>query len=260
MFQNLFAFGDIDGTQFSAKLQHPLGVAFNARENSVYVTDTYNHKIKKIDVATSTLTTCKINDTAGNLKQFNEPADVCLNPAGTKLYVADTNNHLVEIVDLATMASTSLKLKTERAEKQQRYENDANGALIRYPNTIKIKPQGGVIHLHVILVNGVETTFTKDAPQKWQIHLPNSSWTAAELNGCVMPTEQFQLTVNVPGIENSQAEETVRLSYRLMLCANDICFPKVFTINFTVAYSNEGLENITEILQPVITRDSVVFL
>lgn len=244
-----------------AKLQHPLGVVYNARDNTVYVADTYNHKIKKIDVSTSTLTTCKINDTAGgNAKQFNEPAGLCLNPGGTILYVADTNNHLIEVVDLVTMASTPLKLTAQSAETQQRYENDANGALIMYPNTIKIKPQGGVIHLHVILMHGVDTTFTEDAPQKWQMHLPNSSWTAVELSGCVKPGEQFELTVNVPGIENSQAEETVRLSYRLMLCAHDVCFPKVFTISFTVAYSNEGLENITEILQPIITRDSVVFL
>lgn len=46
---NLHAYGDIDGTNEAAKLQHPLGVSFIPEKNVVAVTDTYNHKIKVID-------------------------------------------------------------------------------------------------------------------------------------------------------------------------------------------------------------------
>lgn len=47
--KNLHAYGDEDGAQLNAKLQHPLGVHFIPEKNVVLVADTYNHKIKVID-------------------------------------------------------------------------------------------------------------------------------------------------------------------------------------------------------------------
>lgn len=46
---NLFAFGDVDGAGISAKLQHPLGVAWDEKRHLLYVADSYNHKIKVVD-------------------------------------------------------------------------------------------------------------------------------------------------------------------------------------------------------------------
>lgn len=42
---NLFAFGDADGVGIKAKLQHPLGVAWDNKRNLLYVADSYNHKV-----------------------------------------------------------------------------------------------------------------------------------------------------------------------------------------------------------------------
>lgn len=47
---NLHDFGDVDGKQYSAKLQHPLGVAWDPSRKLVYIADTYNHKIKQSEV------------------------------------------------------------------------------------------------------------------------------------------------------------------------------------------------------------------
>ena len=44
----LFDFGDVDGTGQDVRLQHPLGVAW--ADGKLYVADTYNNKIKVIDV------------------------------------------------------------------------------------------------------------------------------------------------------------------------------------------------------------------
>jgi len=44
--RSLFEFGDIDGVGGRARLQHPLGVVY--KNGSLYVADSYNHKIKKI--------------------------------------------------------------------------------------------------------------------------------------------------------------------------------------------------------------------
>ena len=44
--KGLFDFGDVDGDQKKARLQHALGVAYH--DGVVYVADTYNNKIKGI--------------------------------------------------------------------------------------------------------------------------------------------------------------------------------------------------------------------
>ena len=44
--RDLFDFGDEEGRGHQAKLQHPLGVHYCKANNTLYVADTYNHKIK----------------------------------------------------------------------------------------------------------------------------------------------------------------------------------------------------------------------
>ena len=41
--RDLFAFGDVDGKGSKARLQHPMGVC--VREDSLYIADTFNHKV-----------------------------------------------------------------------------------------------------------------------------------------------------------------------------------------------------------------------
>ena len=47
---DLFAFGDKEGSGHSAKLQHPLGVHYCPANQTLYVADTYNHKIKVMNL------------------------------------------------------------------------------------------------------------------------------------------------------------------------------------------------------------------
>jgi sugar lactone lactonase YvrE len=100
----LFDFGDVDGTGRDVRLQHPLGVAW--RRGKLYVADTYNNKIKVIDVDARTCRTIagsgaagKADAAEGRAATFNEPAGI--SAAGDKLYVADTNNHAIRLVELA---------------------------------------------------------------------------------------------------------------------------------------------------------------
>ena len=54
--EGLFEYGDQDGTGAAkVRLQHPLGIDYH--NQVLYIADTYNHKIKKIDPATATVTT-----------------------------------------------------------------------------------------------------------------------------------------------------------------------------------------------------------
>jgi DNA-binding beta-propeller fold protein YncE len=100
----LFDFGDEDGRGRDVRLQHPLGVA--CWDGKLYVADTYNNKIKVINVADQSCTTVAGSRAAGKddaaegvRASFNEPGGI--SAAGGKLYVADTNNHAIRVVELS---------------------------------------------------------------------------------------------------------------------------------------------------------------
>jgi DNA-binding beta-propeller fold protein YncE len=101
--EGLFEFGDRDGVGAAAvRLQHPLGVA--CADGVVWVADTYNHKIKRLEPTTAECRTFAGNGEAGHRDgaareaRFSEPSAVSL--AGSRLYVADTNNHAIRVIAL----------------------------------------------------------------------------------------------------------------------------------------------------------------
>jgi thiol-disulfide isomerase/thioredoxin len=106
----LFSFGDVDGTGPEVRLQHPLGIAWH--EGTLYVADSYNHRIKQVDPEARTsrgyLGTGKAGR-GGDPAQFSEPAGLAV--AEGKLYIADTNNHAIRVADLATRVVTELPLE-----------------------------------------------------------------------------------------------------------------------------------------------------
>ena len=95
----LFTFGDVDGRLSKALLQHPLAVAY--ADGLVYVADTYNNKIKAINLGNSTIKTVAGDQQPGDTDdppRFNEPAGLSF--AEGKLYVADTNSHRICVIDV----------------------------------------------------------------------------------------------------------------------------------------------------------------
>ena len=111
--QGLFDYGDIDGVGDAVRLQHPLGVTY--LDGKLYVADTYNHKIKVLEIKareSKTYAGGRERGTADGdrLKaQFNEPGGI----SGTSeaLFVADTNNHLVRRIDLKSGKVSTVELK-----------------------------------------------------------------------------------------------------------------------------------------------------
>ncbi|HEV2707458.1 MAG TPA: thioredoxin-like domain-containing protein [Pyrinomonadaceae bacterium] len=108
---DLFEFGDRDGRGDDVRLQHPLGLA-SAEDGALLIADTYNHKIKRLDTRTRTVSTFlgtgKPGQSDGATPSFYEPGGLSL--ARGKLYVADTNNHAVRVIDLQTKQTSTLRL------------------------------------------------------------------------------------------------------------------------------------------------------
>jgi sugar lactone lactonase YvrE len=113
--KDLFEFGDVDGGPEAARLQHPLGVAWHAPTGLLYVADTYNNKIKRLDPRTRRIESWLGDgqaghaDGTGTAARFFEPAG--LSATTEALYIADTNNHAIRRADLATGAVTTVELK-----------------------------------------------------------------------------------------------------------------------------------------------------
>jgi thiol-disulfide isomerase/thioredoxin len=106
----LFGFGDKDGRADEVRLQHCLGVEY--AQNYLWVADTYNHKIKRIDHRGGACITMIGDGTAGLVDakglsaRFFEPSG--LSAIGSHLFVADTNNHVIRRVELDTLEVTTL--------------------------------------------------------------------------------------------------------------------------------------------------------
>ena len=100
--QGLFEFGDEDGAGADVRLQHPTGVAF--ADGVVYVADTYNHKVKKLDPTTGRVDTLFGSGEPGPTDGSFEEAELYepegLSILGSRLFVADTNDHVLRVADL----------------------------------------------------------------------------------------------------------------------------------------------------------------
>jgi sugar lactone lactonase YvrE len=110
---DLFEFGDRDGQADTVRLQHPLGVAVHS--GRVFIADTYNHKIKVLDLPSRSVVTFAGTGVSGHMDgpgdraQFHEPSGISV--AGNVLYVADTNNHAIRTIDVRTAAVSTLPIQ-----------------------------------------------------------------------------------------------------------------------------------------------------
>ncbi|KAK4424523.1 protein SUPPRESSOR OF QUENCHING 1, chloroplastic [Sesamum alatum] len=102
--ENLFKFGDHDGVGSEVLLQHPLGV-FCGNDGQIYLADSYNHKIKKLDIASRRVTTLAGTGKAGFKdgsaleSQLSEPSGL-VEAGNGRLFIADTNNSIIRVLDL----------------------------------------------------------------------------------------------------------------------------------------------------------------
>ncbi len=101
----LFDFGDIDGIGNKARIQHALGICFNDADGLIYITDTYNNKIKVVNPNTREVKTYSGTGLAGTRDgsgdaQFTEPSGLII--VSGKMFITDTNNHLLRVLDMTS--------------------------------------------------------------------------------------------------------------------------------------------------------------
>jgi DNA-binding beta-propeller fold protein YncE len=97
----LFDFGDRDGDNETARLQHPQGIAIHPN-GRLLVADTYNDAVKWVDPIARTSETF--------IRGFREPGGLAYHAGRELLYVADTNAHRIAVVDERTGVVSSLEI------------------------------------------------------------------------------------------------------------------------------------------------------
>ncbi|NOY06663.1 MAG: redoxin domain-containing protein [Chlorobi bacterium] len=102
-----------DGGLSEALFQHPSGVA--GRKSKLYITDSFNHAVRVIDLKRKTVRTLAggmepgFRDGRGRRSRFRNPQDISVH--GRFGWVADTDNHAIRRVDLRTGDVTTLRVR-----------------------------------------------------------------------------------------------------------------------------------------------------
>ncbi|XP_013133966.1 PREDICTED: NHL repeat-containing protein 2 [Papilio polytes] len=269
---NLFAFGDVDDIGVEAKLQHPLGVAYCEANKTLYVADTYNNKIKKVDIGPQKVTT--LNPTMIETSDpaiFNEPSGLSASADGKYLYIADTNNHSIKILNLAKNVCQEFKVRVP----DPKYTEPEN--LILYKNDLFIHKKCGnlIIHFNMNLeadqskegkAVGRAPQFTPGAPQNWHVWIKddnNKDVTLDEFDFVSGSRKGTKLPGRVEMKLKHQTDKThylLYLSFQTSLCDSSVCYSHFFTVRSTILVrdSVKPVESyrITCKVNPAMTRAS----
>ncbi len=99
--------GSVDDSALNSRFNIPWGVALDG--GALYVADTSNNTIRKVDVETGAVTTIAgtagvagATDSTESLAVFNGPTDVITDENGEFIYIVDTENHIIRSMNIST--------------------------------------------------------------------------------------------------------------------------------------------------------------
>ncbi|MEY3014725.1 MAG: hypothetical protein RIT45_3460, partial [Pseudomonadota bacterium] len=129
-----------DGTGTAASFYYPEGIAYHGASSTIYVADTYNHRIRKIE-ANATVKVFAGNGSAtykdgtGTAASFYYPRGIAVDGKG-RVWVADSYNHRIRRIEANGAVTTVAGSSVGFAE--------GKGAVARfnYPFGIAIAPDG----------------------------------------------------------------------------------------------------------------------
>ncbi|XP_058189991.1 protein SUPPRESSOR OF QUENCHING 1, chloroplastic isoform X8 [Rhododendron vialii] len=177
--ENLFKFGDHDGAGSEVLLQHPLGVLCG-RDGQIYIADSYNHKIKKLDPASKRVSTVAgtgkagLKDGMAQVAQLSEPSGI-IEAQNGRLFIADTNNSVIRHLDLNKEEPELLTLELKgvqppipksRSLKRLRRRSSADTDTVKVDGSSSIE---GNLYLKISVPEGYH--FSKEARSKFSVEI-----------------------------------------------------------------------------------------
>ena len=234
---DLFVFGDIDGGPDKSLLQHPMGIDYI--EGQLYLADTYNHKIKKVDPQSGKVQTFagqERGEMDGKVAAFFEPCG--LTHAAGRLYVEDCNNHKIRIVDLVDRSVSTLKIRGLGEVLARRGRGKlmaANNPMeeIALPRTVLKADTDFQLTIHIHLPDG--HAFNGGSPFEYSLIADGellSGDICNEINTLSRPQEQFKLTCHTGALHK---QGTILLELRYFYCSRgEVSVCKMRQVQFRI--------------------------
>lgn len=250
---NLFKFGDHDGIGAEVLLQHPLGVCFG-KDGQVYIADSYNHKIKRLDPSNKRVSTIAGTGKAGFkdgkslAAQLSEPSGL-VEAGNGKLLIADTNNSIIRYMDLNQGESVlyTLELKgvqppAPRAKTMKRLRKRLS------PDTQIVMVNGGPstegnMYLRISVPEGYH--FSKEARSKFNVETqPDDAVVIEPLDGTLSPEGSATLHFT----RSTPSGSLGRINCKVYYCKEDeVCLYQslAFEVKFEEEISGSSPAEIT---------------
>jgi len=242
---NLFSYGDTAGKGTIAKLQHPLGVALLTPEGPLLIADSYNHKIKTVDLSTSHCETLTGTGRVGNSvsqtslleAEFNEPGGLDVDKNSQLVYVADTNNHVIKVLDIKQQRVYQLPIVFSDDAVDSPFVIERPNDYIELP-AVPCSVSSKSIDLCIPVTLSVGEHINPEAPQSWKLSALDNDGRA--LLECLNPMDlkgkpQFSsgpdasvprasLTLPLPPSLQPGAV-TIVVALQVFVCAGEVCLP-----------------------------------
>ncbi|XP_078435903.1 haloacid dehalogenase-like hydrolase family protein [Wolffia australiana] len=248
---NLFRFGDHDGIGTDALFQHPLGV-FCGSDGQIYVADSYNHKIKKLDLVTKRVVTIAgtgkagYKDGAALLAQLSEPSGIISVGSG-RLLIADTNNNTIRLLDLnEDPVLRTLELKgvlppspRPKSMRRLRRRQATEASFIKVDGGSSSE---GNLNIRISLPPGYH--FSKEAQSKYDVD------TESEREIMINPTEGILNSEGSTSLHFKRAKSTPvmqRINVKVYYCKEDeVCLYQAlaFEVSFQEEQQNSEVSEI----------------
>lgn len=255
---NLFQYGDIDGAVGTSRLQHPLGVTGDG-DGLIYITDTYNSRIKLIDQTMTTTTifgldTDGLVDGGADVAQFDEPGGLHYAEVDGQqvLFVADTNNHVIRVIDLATNTVSTITFPNPEALQIADTVTIIGG---NADDTVRLPEQAvsagnGTINLRLIIPDGYKLNDLSESSVTWR-----------DDNSVVGVSDDAQTTridstdITIP-VVLSEGETILTAELTVYWCEDEnesLCFIEEVTLEIPISIAPEGGFETTIVIERELT-------
>ncbi|KAG2406414.1 Protein SUPPRESSOR OF QUENCHING 1 [Vigna angularis] len=250
---NLFKFGDQDGIGSDVLLQHPLGVMC-ANDGEIYIADSYNHKIKKLDPTSKRVSTIAGTGKAGFKDgtavkaQLSEPAGIVEGNNG-RLFIADTNNSLIRYLDLnadetelRTLELKGIQPPKPKSRSFKRLRRRASADTVPIPIDA-ISSNEGNLSIKISLPS--EYHFSKEARSKFSVDIePEDAVNIEPLDGFLSPEGSATLHFK----RSSNSASVGRINCKVYYCKEDeVCLYQslLFEVPFPDGASSPAKADVT---------------
>lgn len=140
-----------DGIGEAARFNNPEGLAISPDGKTLYVADSRNNRIRKIDLATKAVTTlaghsfASGNDGIGDRAGFAQPRGLAISPDGKTLYIGDSGNNMIRKMDLTTLQVTTLA--GQGALVPGHADGVGTQATFLEPRGLAVSPDGQILYI-----------------------------------------------------------------------------------------------------------------